>query len=76
MSSAALMSHQHLVGLTLPSAGRDPRLTKFIGDVVVEFNYAPLPEVEKAIAASRATGRRTARSSSRTARSRLTSSRA
>jgi type IV pilus assembly protein PilB len=59
MSSAAALPHEHLVGFTAPSAGRDPRLTKFIGDVVVELNLAPLPEVEKAIAASRATGRRT-----------------
>ena len=48
-----------LLGYTPAPEGRDPRQTRFIGDVVVELGYAPLTEVEKAIAASRATGRRT-----------------
>ena len=59
MTPAATMPQEQLLGLTPPSEGRDPRLTKFIGDVVVELGFAPLTEVEKAIAASRATGRRT-----------------
>jgi type IV pilus assembly protein PilB len=58
MTPAATVPGQ-LLGLTPPSAERDPRQTKFIGDVVVELGLAPLAEVEKAIAASRATGRRT-----------------
>ena len=48
-----------LLGYTPAPEGRDPRQTRFIGDVVVELGYAPLTDVEKAIAASRATGRRT-----------------